>query len=57
MKKKILIATGIIVVVIILVIIYSSTGKEKAEQLLVEVQRGQFEVLVTVTGELQAENS
>jgi len=57
MKKKILIFTGIIVAVIVLVIIYSSTGKEKAEQLIVEVQRGQFEVLVTVTGELQAENS
>ncbi len=33
------------------------SGSEKAEQLVVEVQRGEFEILVPVTGELQALNS
>jgi len=54
MKRKhyILISIALIVVV---AIIYFSSGKElKQEQLTVEVQKGEFEILVTVTGELQA---
>jgi len=58
MKKFIYISIGIIVVLIISVIIFNKvTGGEKTEYLKVKVKKGEFEILVTTTGELQAENS
>jgi multidrug resistance efflux pump len=54
MKRKHYILISIALVVIV-AIIYFSSGKEvKQEHLTVEVQKGEFEILVTVTGELQA---
>ena len=58
MKKFIYISIGIIVVLIISVIIFNrATGGEKTEYLKVKIEKGKFEILVTTTGELQAENS
>ena len=58
MKKLIYISIGIIVVLIISVIIFNrATGGEKTEYLKVKIEKGKFEILVTTTGELQAENS
>ena len=58
MKKLIYISIGIITVLIISVIIFNKvTGGEKTEYLKVKVKKGEFEILVTTTGELQAENS
>ena len=57
MKKKIIIPTVIIAVVAVIIIIYTAAGKDKANLLEVEVQKGKFEIVVTTTGELQAESS
>ncbi|MEE4197505.1 MAG: efflux RND transporter periplasmic adaptor subunit [Bacteroidales bacterium] len=57
MKRKhyFLIAISLVVVV---TIIYFSSGKElQQEQLTVKAEKGEFEILVTVTGELQAISS
>lgn len=57
MKRKhyILIIISLVVVV---AIIYFSSGKEQTQkQLTVNVEKGEFEILVTVTGELQAISS
>ncbi len=46
------------IVVIIVAVVWFSRSKQKAEIILTaEVKQGEFEVLVTVTGELQAMNS
>ena len=57
--KKTLIASGLVVTValIALIIFNRVTRKEDISKLFVEAQRGQFEIVVTTTGELQAENS
>jgi HlyD family secretion protein len=58
MKRKILIPTLVIAGIIIVVIIYSALSKDKASRVLeVPVQYGTFEIVVSVTGELQAKNS
>ena len=58
MKRNIVITTIIIGGLILSIIIYSIAGeKDNIAMLDVPVQRGNFEVLVTVTGELQAERS
>lgn len=58
MKRKILIPTLIIAGIIALIIVYSVLSKDDASRLLeVPVQYGTFEVVVSVTGELQAKNS
>jgi hypothetical protein len=55
MKKRIWIITVVIVGVIIALIVYSAlSGKERELVLETEVIRGDFEVAVMVTGELQA---
>jgi len=55
MKRKTLIAIVIPAVVIIALILYSVlSGKEKEIVLETEVEQGQFEISVMVTGELQA---
>ncbi len=58
MKKLIYISISIIVVLIISIIIFNkATGGEDTEYLKVKVEKSEFEILVTTTGELQAENS
>jgi len=58
MKRTIIIA-GIIaaVAIIILIFIGKMTKKKDITNLYTEAKRGQFDILVTTTGELQAENS
>ncbi len=55
MNKKVLIGLGVLAVVI-LVIIFSTSGKKGVTPQKVSVNKGFFEVLVTITGELQAKN-
>src|SRR5665648_36449 len=57
--KRTIIITGIIVVlsIIILIVINKATSRKDLANLYVESTRGQFDIIVTTTGELQAENS
>ena len=57
--KRTLTITGIIFVVaiIILLIFNKATSKKDVANLYVEAKKGQFDIIVTTTGELQAENS
>jgi hypothetical protein len=57
--KRPLIITGIVVVVaiIILIVFNKATSKKDIANLYVEAKKGQFDIVVTTTGELQAENS
>jgi HlyD family secretion protein len=57
--KRTLIITGIIVVaaIILLVVMSKATSKKDISNLFVESMKGQFDIIVTTTGELQAENS
>ncbi len=58
MKRSIVI-TGILVVVaiIVLVVISKMNSRKDIGNLYAEAQKGQFDIIVTTTGELQAENS
>ncbi len=58
MKKTFIITAIVVVVAIGAIIVISrlSSGKDLGN-LYVEAERGQFEIIVTTTGELQAENS
>jgi len=57
--KRTLIITGIIVVVaiIVLIVISKVTSKKDVANLYAESQKGQFDIVVTTTGELQAKKS
>lgn len=57
--KRTLIFTGIVVFVaiIILIVFSKATSKKDLSNLFVEAKQGQFDIVVTTTGELQAENS
>lgn len=57
--KRTIIITGIVVVaaILILVIFNKATSKKDIANLYTESKRGQFDIIVTTTGELQAENS
>ncbi len=55
MKKKVIIALSVLAAVIVVLVISTSTKQGVAPQ-KVSVTRGPFEVVVTVTGELQAKN-
>jgi hypothetical protein len=58
MKRKLLIPTLVIAGVVVLLIVYSILSKDESARLLeVPVEYGTFEVIVSVTGELQAKNS
>jgi HlyD family secretion protein len=59
MMKRTLIITGIIVVVaiIVLIVISKVTSKKDVANLYAVSQKGQFDIVVTTTGELQAKNS
>jgi HlyD family secretion protein len=57
--KRTLIIAGIVVVIaiILIVIINKASAKKDISTLYAEAQKGEFEILVTTTGELQAEFS
>jgi hypothetical protein len=58
MKKSIIIASIVAVVAIIALIVYNKVSSKKdVANLFVTAQKGQFDIVVTTTGELQAENS
>lgn len=58
MKKTILISVVVVVVAVIVIIFLSrATSKKDITNLYAEVTKGQFDIIVTTTGELQAENS
>ncbi|HBE43372.1 MAG TPA: RND transporter [Bacteroidales bacterium] len=58
MKKATIITVIVAVLAIILLIVVNRSGSKKdLANLFVEARRGQFDILVTTTGELQAENS
>jgi len=58
MKKTVIIAAIVAVLaIIILIVIGKVTSKKDVGNLYVEAQRGQFDIVVTTTGELEAENS
>jgi len=58
MKKSVIIA-GIValIAIIILIVIGKAAKKKDIANLYVEAKKGQFEIVVSTTGELQAENS
>jgi len=58
MKKSIII-TGVVALVAIIVLIFIGRISKKKDivNLYVEAKKGQFEIVVSTTGELQAENS
>ena len=59
MKKRSIIITGFIVIVAILsmIVIGKVSAKKDINNLYAEAKQGQFDIIVTTTGELQAENS
>jgi hypothetical protein len=58
MKRTIIITSIIVVLAVIAMIVISKlTGREDLSTLFAEAQQGEFEVVVTTTGELQAEVS
>jgi multidrug efflux pump subunit AcrA (membrane-fusion protein) len=58
MKKRVLIPLIVIVAALLAIIIYSAASKPDSEvKLTTSVQKGDFEIIVSVTGELQAERS
>ncbi len=58
MKKRIIIPLVVICLALVGIIIYSAASKPESEvKLTTKVSKGTFEILVSVTGELQAENS
>jgi len=58
MKKAIIITAVVAVLAIIILILFNRAGSKKdLANLFVEASKGQFDIIVTTTGELQAENS
>jgi len=57
MKRKHYIAIASVIVIIIAILIFRPGKGDGVKQLSVKVERGEFEVLVTTTGELQAISS
>ncbi len=57
MKKGHIIIAAIVVLAVFAIIFYSAKDTKSQTQIETEVQHGDFEVLVTVTGELKAKNS
>ncbi|MBN2348450.1 MAG: efflux RND transporter periplasmic adaptor subunit [Bacteroidales bacterium] len=57
MKKRYSIILSVIAVVVIALIYYSAKDTETVTTIETEVQKGKFDVIVAVTGELQAKNS
>lgn len=57
MKKKIIISVSALAVLVIIYFSFGSSEKDKAKPQYTKVTNGLFEVIVTVTGELKAQNS
>jgi len=58
MKRRTLITSIVLLGIIIVILVYSlASGEDSSKPLETAVERGRFEITVTVTGELQAENS
>lgn len=58
MKKTIIISAAVAVLAIVAIILINrSSAKKDMANLFVEARRGQFDIIVNTTGELQAENS
>lgn len=57
MNKNLIIAITAIAGIILLYILLSGSGGKNEEAIITEVKKGNFEVNVTTTGELQAKNS
>ena len=57
MKKKYFIGIAVVFVIIVAIIIFKPGKGDALNQLTVKVERGEFEILVTTTGELQAKSS
>jgi len=57
--RRTIIITGIVVLaaIIFLIVINKVTSKSDISNLYIESKRGQFDIIVTTTGELEAENS
>lgn len=56
-KKKFIIYGVAAVIVIVLIIVFTSKGKDGYVPQTVKVQEGQFEIVVSTTGELEAESN
>jgi hypothetical protein len=58
MKKTIIITSIVAVVAILAMIVFNKvSSKKEVANLFAEAKKGQFDIIVTTTGELQAENS
>jgi HlyD family secretion protein len=57
MKRKIIIGIAVFAILIVIFFSFGSSRKDKIAPQFVKVSNGLFEVLVTVTGELKAQNS
>ena len=58
MKRTIIITSVVVLLAIVIMVVISKlSGKEDLSALFAEVQQGEFEIVVTTTGELQAEVS
>jgi multidrug efflux pump subunit AcrA (membrane-fusion protein) len=57
MKKQIYIAIGIVVVIIIFLWYFVGSDTQSSETIEVEVNRGEFKIAVTTSGELEAKSS
>lgn len=56
-RKQVIILSLSLIVLIVVIVIKNKTSKDESEKLFTKVQRGQFDVHVVNTGELQAEKS
>ncbi|NOQ24065.1 MAG: HlyD family efflux transporter periplasmic adaptor subunit [Bacteroidales bacterium] len=57
MRKKYYVGIAVVFVIIIAILIFKPGKIDALKQLTVKVEKGQFEILVTITGELQAKSS
>ena len=57
MKKKYYVGIAVFLLIIIVIIIFRPGKSDAQFQLAVKVEKGEFEILVTTTGELQAKSS
>ncbi|HEX3008757.1 MAG TPA: efflux RND transporter periplasmic adaptor subunit, partial [Bacteroidales bacterium] len=55
-KKKIFIGAAAVLLLVVIVV-FSKSGKPKTTELFTKVKKGQFDILINVTGELEAMNS
>jgi len=57
MKKKIIILSSSLILVLAVFLFFSSGSDKSEDQIEVKVKKGVFDVVITTSGELQAENS